>query len=109
MLMAIPLALVHGPLMEFLSTEEQQKAIGRRIALARRALDLKQVTVAERVGVSPQRWNNYETGRRPLDTMAAIRFSNLYGVPLDFIYRDDWTKLPHEIAAYIERNRSPQQ
>lgn len=76
--------------------------------LAREALGLQQNEVAERCGVSPQRWGNYEKGKRKPDLVTMIEFANLFGVPLDYIYRDDWSKLPYDIAKSIEDRIRPQ-
>ena len=47
--------------------------------------------------------NQHETGARPLTIDAAIRICNEYGVTLDWLYRDDRSRLPHHFAIEIAR------
>ena len=84
------------------SEKQQIREIGGRLVLARLALGIKQKDAADRAGVSASRWANYESGERKQDTIALIKFANSYGVPLDYVLRDDRSRLPHEIYRYLE-------
>jgi len=50
------------------------------------------------IDIAPNRWNQYETGERPITVTVAVKIAERHGIPLDYIYRDDPQGLPKRIA-----------
>ena len=72
--------------------------IGRRLELARRALDLTQFQMARLLGTDMATWGTYEAGLERIPPEQAVKLS-AYGIPLDWIYRGRTTNLPTHIRA----------
>lgn len=79
------------------------KEIAQRLRIVCIALNKQAATLAEEIGVSPQAFNNYVTGDRPVRVDAMIRLANLYGVPLDYIYRGSFDGMTTLMAATIRK------
>lgn len=77
--------------------------IAQRLRIVCTALNKQATTLAEEIGVSPQAFNNYVTGDRPVRVDAMIRLANLYGVPLDYIYRGSFDGMTTMMAATIRK------
>jgi transcriptional regulator with XRE-family HTH domain len=56
-----------------------------------------------RANLKPNRYNQYESGARPLTIVAALNICDQYGVTLDWLYRGDRSTLPHRLAIDIAR------
>ena len=56
-----------------------------------------------RASLSQNRYNQYESGARPLTIDAATRICDEYGVTLDWLYRGDRSRLPYQLAIDIAR------
>jgi transcriptional regulator with XRE-family HTH domain len=83
------------------------KELAARLKLTREALGWSQVDLCAHIGISPQVWNNVETGDNNLSLTNAVRLSQKTGLPLDWIYfgRLD-TSAPTEFRkALLERQR----
>lgn len=60
--------------------------IGTRLKVTRDALLLKPTVLAGILGISPQRWHQYEKGVRRLDVEIAVRLCRLYdGLTMDWL------------------------
>lgn len=82
-------------------TPEWKIAVGGRLGQARAALGKNQAEISRVMGVSYQAWNNYESGRRPLDIVLASQLCERFGLTLDWLYRGELAGLPFEIAEEI--------
>ena len=80
--------------------------IGARLRHTREALGLNQREFALRVDLKENRYNQYETGVRPLTIEAALGICEQYGVTLDWLYRGDRSTLPHRLAIEIARREA---
>jgi len=56
-----------------------------------------------RANLKPNRYSQYETGVRALTIEAALRICDEYGISLDWLYRGDRSRLPHQLAIDIAR------
>ena len=61
--------------------------IGKRLRLIREALKLSQAALCRLAEISPQAWNNAETGDNLLTIPSAVKLCRITGVTLDWIYR----------------------
>jgi transcriptional regulator with XRE-family HTH domain len=75
-----------------------QRMVGNRLQLTRIALGKSQAELARVLLISPQRWNNYERGARPIDIEFAIRLCERFSLTLDWLYRGQMGGLPFELA-----------
>ena len=87
--------------------EETNKEIGARLTLTRRALGYdRQTEFVEALNavfsVSPQRWNNYETGRERIAVPVALALCDRFGLSFDWIFRGRRGELPVRILRAIE-------
>lgn len=83
---------------------QHQKAVGRRIRLAREALGIKTVReLAQILGIGDSTWYNYELGLRPVNHFAVHRFATRYDISLDYVFSGKKEKLRHDILLEIER------
>lgn len=81
-----------------MTDEMSPKEIGRRLRAVRLALDYgDQNAMAQRMGISRNRYNNWEVGIGPIPVDQAIVFCRVTGVSLDYIYRGDASGLPMRI------------
>jgi len=65
-----------------------------RLRATRNALGLSGVELARQLGVSPQRYNHWETGKHPPEVHTMLRLRQIHRVPLDWIYAGDTDALP---------------
>lgn len=68
--------------------------VAKRLMLARKAYGLDQQEFGTRAGLSQPQYNQFETGRRLLTLMPAIRLCDEYNLTLDWLFRDDPSGLP---------------
>lgn len=66
--------------MSKLSTDETNVQIGRRLAAVRERVRLVQIDFAERLGVSPRAYQNYERGEREVPAVVLKALYEVYGV-----------------------------
>lgn len=76
---------------------ESNKSLAYRLKITREALDLRPVDVCKRLKVGTNAWSQYESGERRITVPVAIKFCDEYGVTLDWLYRADPSRLPHEL------------
>jgi transcriptional regulator with XRE-family HTH domain len=103
------MALTPGPLYEDLMGKEQNRTneIAARLALTRRALGYDRQTefveaLSTVLEVTPQRWNNYESGRDRVTVAIALALCARFDLSLDWIYRGKRGELPARILRAIE-------
>lgn len=68
-----------------LSDEERRKQFGERLRMARHGARLKQVELAEEIGVSKGAVAAYEVGRSEPNLRNLIALSRVLGVPADWL------------------------
>lgn len=93
---------------------ESPKAIGRRLALLRRAYsalqrrdrEMSQSEFARLCGIGISAWNNAETGDNRIGIDNAMKVVRRTGVSLDFIFFDQRAGLPHALAVEIDKLES---
>jgi transcriptional regulator with XRE-family HTH domain len=73
------------------------KVIAARLLRTREALDLDQSEFCEQIGVKPNVYNPFETGKRRITVDVALKIRARFGVSLDWIYCGDPSHLPTEI------------
>jgi transcriptional regulator with XRE-family HTH domain len=87
-----------------LSAERIRKStVAARLRLTRQALKLSQIDLCRITRISPQAWNNAETGDNLIGIANAVRLCHATGVTLDWIYRGERSNLPKSIAKKIVR------
>lgn len=69
--------------------------VSERLREARSAAGLTQEQVAEALGVSRQTVSNWERGKTYPDIVSAVDLSNLYGISLDAMLKEDRDMLTH--------------
>lgn len=89
--------------------QESKEAIAERLTLTRVALGYEQQATfcaALDDGMTPQRWNNYESGRDRLTLNVALLICRRFHVTLDWLYRGDPSGLPLRLVNAIEELRA---
>lgn len=94
-------------------TERDAQAVGRRLTLTRQALGLAQNEFAKRAGISPSRFNHYETGRHLPSLDAAQALCDVHDLTLDWIFRGDASGLRYALVEAMRqmnkaRNETPE-
>lgn len=84
-----------------LPPDTSKDAIGRRLVAARTARGLNGATTAQRLGLSPQRYGNYENGRSIMPPDVLARFWQLTGATSDYVLFARIETLPMELADKI--------
>ena len=77
-------------------------AVGERLAKTTAALQLLDIEMAQRDGVTTRAWSICVNGLRPLDLDAAIRLCDRTKITLDWIYRGDLSGVARELADKID-------
>lgn len=72
--------------------------MAERLRLTREAMGWSQAELCRRSGISPQIWNNAETGDNRISVDEAIKLCRTTGVTLDWIYRGSRVLLPAVIS-----------
>lgn len=77
--------LIHFPLGTDMSSTDQEffKAMGARIASARKARDLTQQDLAEQLGIAQQTYAQYETGIRRIPASMLPKLAQNLGLTLE--------------------------
>lgn len=99
-----------GPAMARDPNPESVEACGRRLEATRIALGLSQAEICRQTGITPQAWNNAETGDNRLAIENAYKICRRYGLTTDWLYRGDIRQIPAELAkkiAQAEAERKP--
>lgn len=93
--------------MHVLLPEEWRMAVGKRLKATRLALGLSQAQICRSIDVTPQRWNNWERGKRPLDLTAAVALCVRHDLTLDWLYRGVSAGLPYELGLKVDFRPMP--
>lgn len=75
--------------------------VGQRLARTREALGLTQEELAEQIGFSRSAVANWEKGDRLPDQEGMMRLYQRHRVPMDWIFNQDPSQLPHKLAAIL--------
>jgi transcriptional regulator with XRE-family HTH domain len=86
-----------------LETPASALEVAERLRSARLSLKLTQYRLCKIAGLSSQLWNNAETARARLGLDSAIRFCEVTGFTLDYIYRGVKTGLPMHLVEALSR------
>jgi len=68
------------------------------------AKGMKDADMARRLKISPQTWNNYSQGERPLPIPIALKLVEEFQVTLDWLYRGDTQTMPHGLMLAIQQH-----
>jgi len=82
-------------------TDTSPEYVAKRLGYFRKSLGMRQIDLAKEFGWSPQKWGQWEKGRRTPNIADMIELSERYGVTLDYIYRGDMSRLPEWMAKEI--------
>ena len=87
---------------------ESVPMIAERLIATRQAMGLHQAAFCRLIGVSPQAWSNYESGRNRINHDQALKLCKATGVSLDWIYRGLTSGLPVNLAMALQALRDNQ-
>ena len=73
--------------------------VGKRLRLVREALKMSQTALCRQAGITPQTWNNAETGDNLLTVKNAAKLCRVTGVTMDYIYLGQ--VIPRELPAVV--------
>lgn len=81
--------------------DTSKRAIGERLSNVRVARGWNQLVLAREMGISTQRWNNYEMGKSfpPPDILA--RFWQVTGATSDYVLFGRYEGMAYELATKI--------
>ncbi|NCB74967.1 MAG: XRE family transcriptional regulator [Clostridia bacterium] len=71
------------------SVQERKAMLAEMLRDLRKAKGYQQKEIAELLGISPQTYNGYETGRNEPPIEVLVRFSYLYELPIDILVQKD--------------------
>lgn len=77
--------------------QDKVKALSRRLKITREALGLSAAELCRSIDCKPNRWSQYENGDRKLTLEVAEALCDEFGLSLDWLYRGDPARLPHEL------------
>lgn len=86
-------------------TKREIRETAARLREARLAIEPNQTEFAKGAGLTQHRYNQYETGARPLTLDAAMRLQKRYGLSLDWLFRGDTAFLPNAFAQKLQAAR----
>jgi transcriptional regulator with XRE-family HTH domain len=78
--------------------------VGVRLRMAREANKLTGTALAIRLGVSPQRLNNWETGDIVLPPEIAVAIFRELRIGPEYLYLGDDLRLPGDVRDYVREN-----
>jgi transcriptional regulator with XRE-family HTH domain len=76
-------------------------AIAKRLARLRSTMHLSQADMCRRIGVAPNRWNQYETGTRRITVEVVSKLRDTFGVTSDWVFFGDESGLPRRITDHF--------
>lgn len=80
--------------------------VGARLRAVREATGMTGTALALRIGVSPQRYNNWETGDIVLPPEIAVAIFRELRIDADYLYLADDTRLPGNIRDAVRAQRN---
>ena len=85
-----------------------KQQVGERVRRLRLAFGYEQQNeFAAKTGVTPNRYNQWESGGRLVPLGTAIALCRAWGITLDFLYRGDWHGLPDAPSALLTGLKVP--
>lgn len=75
--------------------------VAPRLIALRESLGMNKVEFAARIGVDKSSYTKIEKGEKPLQTSAAYKIWQLWGVDLNFLYLGQIGGLPHRLSSTI--------
>src|SRR5262249_40115651 len=82
-----------GAVTEMFDHDKMRYEITTRVRQEPERLGLEVADMARAMGCTPQRWFNYEAGRRPLDLVTMLKFCDKVDVTTDYLLGRDKRKL----------------
>jgi transcriptional regulator with XRE-family HTH domain len=81
--------------------------VAKRLILLEKLLGLKAADICRKTKIAPNAWSQYTDtdGKRRITLDAAYKLKDAYGVTLEWIYDDDDSRLPQDIAAALRKVR----
>ena len=81
--------------------------VAQRLRYIRAAFDLDKASLADLVPVDRSSYTKIEKGEKALKPNWAFRIWELYGVPMEYIYRGALDNIPDKLRTTIMQNRTP--
>jgi transcriptional regulator with XRE-family HTH domain len=91
-------ACMRAPQVEGGEAADRLVQIGRRLKRCRLAADQTAAQVATLIGVTPRQIERAESGRRPLDLSAMVRFAQVFGYPLGELMAETTARPPYVVV-----------
>ena len=82
---------------------EDQKAVGRRLVITRKALGKRGIDFSQEFGWSQQKISSWERGVNFPPHWEMVKLSRRYGVSLDWIYLANMAQLPLHLGTEIRK------
>lgn len=81
------------------------KDIARRLRFLEEALELAPSALADEAKIPRNQWSQFKNPakKRRITIEAAYKLKDRFGIPLEFIYDDDRTRLPADIRDKLRR------
>jgi hypothetical protein len=79
------------------------RAVAARLKRTREALGIDAAELCRQTGIAPNAWSQFESGTRRITEAKADRLCEVYGLTLDWIYRERLTGLPGEFRDEIRK------
>lgn len=81
------------------------KDVAYRLKLTQAALGVSSADLCRDTGIKPNAWSQFlnPDKKRRITMDAAYKLKDTYGIPLEWIYDADRTKLPAEVLAKIRK------
>jgi DNA-binding XRE family transcriptional regulator len=76
---------------------------GLRLKQLRMMYQIGQIEIAQTIAITPQRWNHYERGRRPIDVDVVCDLCDEYHVCADWLLRGVGTPLRKNMSQHAAR------
>lgn len=89
--------------LSIIHTMDTAKSVAKRLVQSRDALGIKSAELCRQIDVAPNRWSQYENGKRMITLPVAVKLCGRYGLTLDWIYRGDRSGLPQHLHAKIAK------
>ena len=82
--------------------------IAKRLIQTRLALGYEQTAFAEQAGVHQPVYNGFERGKRGISIATALKIRDRFGIPLDWIFCGDASRLPRGLSLGRSKSASRQ-
>ena len=72
--------------------------IGERMALLRKAYNLKPAEISDMLGIERTYWSRFEGGKRRVSDEVALMLVERFSITLDWLILGRWDKLPLDVS-----------